>query len=583
MRERIGRREVIAGVIAAGAAGAAQGARRRVPSHQPTPPQPPTGGDAGNERSVEISGDTIREAQRLIGLEFDEGEREEIARGYERTVGAFRARRQIPLENDLAPAHVFDARLSAGRGEAPVRQGEALGGVQMRRSEGAPALPDLDEDIAFAPVAHLSRWIESRAITSERLTRIYLDRIRRFAPRLECIITVTEDLALEQARAADAEIAAGRYRGPLHGLPWGAKDLFDTAGIRTTWGAMPYKDRVPDRDAFVVSRLRDAGAVLIAKTTLGALAYGDIWFGGVTKNPWDLSQGSSGSSAGSASGTAAGLFAFSLGTETLGSIVSPCMRCGTTGLRPTFGRVARTGAMALCWSLDKIGPICRGVEDCAIVLSAISGSDPGDPSSVDAPLSFDASMAVGAIRVGFDPRWFERASDVDRSALEALRTTGVQLIEKRIETTNPAPLMTILNVEAAAAFEELTLSGRDDELVWQEPQAWPNTFRKAWFTPAIELVQAERLRRRLCREMDGVFSDVDLLFGPSFTGGMLLITNNTGHPSITLRAGFRAANRPMGVTFWGRLFDEGTLCRCAMALERALGVAQRRPTASLDA
>jgi len=395
------------------------------------------------------------------------------------------------------------------------------------------------------------------------------------------VITLTEDLALAQARRADAEIRAGHYRGPLHGLPWGAKDLFDTKGIKTTWGAMPYKDRVPESDAEVVRRLDQAGAVLVAKTTLGALAYGDIWFGGKTRNPWDLEQGSSGSSAGSASGTASGLFAFSLGTETLGSIVSPSMRCGATGLRPTFGRVPRTGAMALCWSLDKVGTICRTVEDTALVLNAIHGSDEGDPSSVDEPLAFDANAPLDEIRVGIVPAWFDGrgANEIDRSALAALRNIGVQIVEIEMPKMDPSPLLTILNVEAASAFEELTLSGRDDELVWQEPQAWPNSFRKAWFTPAIELVQAERIRRDVCNAMAGVFEGVDAIFGPSYAGGMLLITNNTGHPSITLRAGINARGRPHGVTLWGGLFDEGTIARIGMALEAELGVWDKRPQA----
>ncbi len=442
-------------------------------------------------------------------------------------------------------------------------------------------MPERDEDIAFSPVTHLSRWIERGMLSSERLTRIYLDRLRRYGDRLECVITLTEDLALAQAREADAEIRAGRYRGALHGIPYGAKDLFDTRGIRTTWGAMPYRDRVAEDDAFVIQRLREAGAVLVAKTTLGALAYGDIWFGGKTRNPWNLEQGSSGSSAGSASGTAAGLFGFSLGTETLGSIVSPCMRCGTTGLRPTFGRVARTGAMALCWSLDKIGPICRCVEDCVLVLDAIRGADAGDPSSVEAPLGFDAGADVRSMRVGYVADWFERATDVDRAALEAMRGLGVQMVELDMDVSPPGALMTILSVEAASAFEELTLTDRDDELVWQEPQAWPNSFRQAWFVPGIEFVQAERLRRRICEEMGRVFEGVDAIIGPSYAGGMLLITNNTGHPCVTLRAGFLEEDRPHGVTIWGRLFDEGRLGRLGMALEAALGVWERRPRAYL--
>ena len=518
-----------------------------------------------------IDASTIGEAQRLAGLEFDQAEREQIAEGFGRRVEGYRRRRAVALPNGLAPATVFDARPFAGQ------MPEA---GQLVRAIGDPGpLPADEVDIAFAPVTSLSRWIARGEISSERLTRIYLDRLRAHGPRLECVVTLTPDLAMAQARRADEELRAGRYRGALHGIPWGAKDLFDTAGIRTTWGATPYKDRVPADDAVVVRRLEEAGAVLVAKTTLGALAYGDVWFGGRTRSPWNPERGSSGSSAGSAAGTAAGLFAFSLGTETLGSIVSPSMRCGLTGLRPTFGRVARTGAMALCWSLDKVGPICRTVEDCVMVLDAINGADAGDPSSVEVPLAYDGLETVAGLRVGYDPAWFEGrgATEVDRKALEALGGTGVNLVELELPAIESVPLRTILNVEAAAAFEQLTLSGRDDELVWQESRAWPNTFRSTWFVPAIELVQAERMRRLACERMRGVFEGVDALFGPSFAGDLLLITNNTGHPSLTLRAGFLAEDRPHGVTLWGRLFDEGTIARIGVALEGALGVWDRRP------
>ena len=317
----------------------------------------------------------------------------------------------------------------------------------------------------------------------------------------------------------------------------------------------------------------------MAKLSLGALAYGDIWFGGRTNNPWKLDQGSSGSSAGPCAATAAGLAGFTLGTETLGSIVTPCMRCGTTGLRPTFGRVARTGAMALCWSLDKIGPICRTVEDCAIVLAAINGADPGDPSSIDVPLSFDATRSVRGKRVGYSPKWFEGrgASDLDRAALSAARRTGVELVEIELPDLPYGTLMTILLVEAAAAFEELTLSDRDDELVWQDPRAWPNSFRTTRFTPAVELLQAQRFRRLVCEMMAEQFEGLDAMISPSYAASLLLITNNTGHPSLTIRCGFRDDGTPSGITLWGGLFDEGTLCGIGMALERELGVWDRRP------
>ncbi len=523
--------------------------------------------------SKTISPATIAEAQKLAAVEFDEKERALIAKAAPAAAEGYRQRRKTPLENALGPATVFDPRLPGETGPA--------GSRPFVRSKTDPGpLPANDEDIAFAPVWALSRWIERGKLTSERLTRIYLERLERYGKRLECIITLTEKLAFEQARRADAEIQAGKYRGPLHGIPWGAKDLFDTSGIKTTWGARPYKDRVPDADAAVVRKLADAGAVLVAKLTLGALAYGDIWFGGKTRNPWNIHQGSSGSSAGPAAATAAGLVGFSLGTETLGSIVSPSMRCGVTGLRPTFGRVPRTGALALCWSLDKIGPICRTVEDAALVLHAINGRDAGDASSLEIPFSFDATAPVKGLRVGYESGWFEgpRVTDVDRAALEAVKRLGVKLVEIELPRWDFAPLRTILDVEAAAAFEELTLSGRDDELTWQAERAWPNTFRKAWFVPAVEFIQADRFRRRVCSMMAERFKGLDAMIGPSFAGPMLLVTNNTGHPSLTLRAGFRSNNRPHGVTLWGRRFDEGTLCRLGMALENELDVWYRRPT-----
>jgi Asp-tRNA(Asn)/Glu-tRNA(Gln) amidotransferase A subunit family amidase len=394
------------------------------------------------------------------------------------------------------------------------------------------------------------------------------------------VVTLLPERALAAAARADAELAAGRDRGPLHGVPCGVKDLFAVAGAPTTWGAVPYRDQVIDDTATVVRRLDEAGAVVAAKLTLGALAWGDVWFGGKTRNPWNPEEGSSGSSAGPAAATAAGLVAFGLGTETLGSIVSPCLRCGTTGLRPTFGRVARTGAMALGWSLDKIGPIARTVEDCMLVLAAINGADLGDPSSLNMPLNFDARRSVRGLRLGYDPAWFEEdgATVLDRQVLEAARQVGLRLVRIELPDWPYQTLMTILMVEAAAAFEELTLSGRDDELSWQEPQAWPNLFRQTRFTPAIEYVQSQRFRRMVMEMMAGQFTEVDAIISPSYAGSLLLITNNTGHPALTLRCGFKEDGTPHGITLIGPLFDEGTLCSIGMALERELDVWRERPT-----
>jgi Asp-tRNA(Asn)/Glu-tRNA(Gln) amidotransferase A subunit family amidase len=418
---------------------------------------------------------------------------------------------------------------------------------------------------------------------------------------LRCIITLTRDLALAQAKQADAEIAAGKYRGPLHGIPWGTKDLLDTAGIATTYGAEPFKNRVPTVDGAVVKRLTDAGAVFIAKLSLGALALNDIWFGGQTMNPWLLEEGASGSSAGPGAATAAGLVAFSIGSETGGSIISPAMRCGITGLRPTFGRVPRTGAMTLCWSLDKLGPMTRSVEDAMLVLQAITGPDAGDVASVPSKLDFDASGDVKGLRVGYFPAWMKEApaTDVDRAALDAISKLGMIPTEVTLPDWPYNSLNLILFSEGAAAFEELTLSGQANQLKVQVPDAWPNLFREARFLSAVDFVQADRLRRRVAMEMARIFTQVDLLIVPSLRDEMLTISNFTGHPSLTLRAGFVEVSEarsdwapdpanplpkfnpprrvPHGVTLLGRLFDEGTVARAGLALERTFGVVGERP------
>jgi Asp-tRNA(Asn)/Glu-tRNA(Gln) amidotransferase A subunit family amidase len=447
----------------------------------------------------------------------------------------------------------------------------------------------------------LSRWIETRKLSSDRLTRIYLDRLTRFDPELHCVITLTRDTALAQAKQADAEIAAGKYRGPLHGIPYGVKDLLDTAGIATTYGAEPFRNRVPSADSAVVARLRAAGGVLVAKLSMGALALNDIWFGGQTMNPWLPEEGASGSSAGPGAATSAGLVGFSVGSETGGSIVSPSMRCGVTGLRPTYGRVARTGAMTLCWSLDKLGPMTRSVEDAMLVLRAISGPDAGDVASVPSHLDFDANASVKGLRVGYFPAWMKEApaTDVDRATLDAMGKLGMVLTPVTLPDWPYDSLNLMLFAEAAAAFEELTLSNRDDELKAQVPDAWPNQFREARFLSAVDFVQADRLRRKVAVKMARLMSQVDLLLVPSLRDEMLVISNNTGHPSLTLRTGFVHVSEarsdwapdpahplpkfspprrvPHGVTLIGRLFDEGTIARAGLALERSLGVVGERP------
>lgn len=529
----------------------------------------------------QITTRTIREAEKLANVRFTDEQREVIRQTIHNQLHVVQARHAAPLPpNGLAPATVFNPRLN-GRdaGLAP----QPLHPVWTEDDPGP--VPGNDEDIAFAPVTRLSQWIRRREIKSRDLTELYLDRLRRFDPELQCVITRTDALARQQADQADREIRAGHIRGPLHGIPWGAKDLLDTAAIPTTWGARPYRDRVPGTDAAVVRRLRDAGAVLLAKLSLGALAYGDRWFDGDTKNPWNPEIGSSGSSAGSAAATAAGLVAFSVGSETYGSILSPSMRCGVTGLRPTFGRVDRTGAMALSWSMDKLGPITRTVEDAIMVLHAIHGptgphaDEPADPAVVDEPLIFDAFEPIEGLRVGYDPRWFDHddAKAPDEQMLDHLADLGVELVEITMPRLPYQALEIIIFAEAAAAFEHLTITGRDEELRWQDPTAWPNVFRRSRFLSAVDYVQAQRFRRQVMAVYDDLFRDVDVLAGPTYADWLLLASNATGHPALTLRTGYLDDGQPHGSTMIGRLYDEGTLGRLGSALEHHLNIWPDRP------
>jgi len=562
------------------------------------PPGAPPAFGTGPAVGPEVSPSTFAEAEKLVQIDLTASERAMAASSWRKTMAALYERRtgprQVKLASTAAPASRWDPIL-------PGLKRGAERDVFIRANVDPGPLPARDEDIAFAPVTQLSRWIEQRKLTSDRLTRIYLKRLEQFDPKLHCVITLTRELALAQAKKADDEIAAGNYRGPLHGIPWGAKDLLDTAGIPTTYGAEPFRNRIPTEDAVVVKRLHEAGAVLVAKLSLGALALNDIWFGGQTMNPWLLEEASSGSSAGPGAATAAGLVGFAIGSETGGSIVSPSMRCGITGLRPTYGRVARTGAMTLCWSLDKLGPMTRHVEDAMLVLHAISGPDAGDLASVASHLDFDASASVRGLRVGYVPRWMNEnpATAVDRAALEVVKTVGMIPVEVTIPNWPYDSLNLILFAEGAAAFEELTLSGGINQLKAQVPDAWPNIFREARFLSAVDFVQADRFRRKVAEEMARVFSEVDLLLVPSLRDEMLTATNFTGHPSLTLRAGFVEVSKarsdwapdpnnpmptfspprrvPHGVTLIGRLFDEGTLGRAGIALERAFDVVNQRP------
>ena len=591
------RRQFLTQTTLALLAAAASEAPAQGPPPTSTPGAPPAFGTAPAV-GPEVTPATFVEAEKLVQSPLTTRARAQAAANWRNAMAPLYERRtgprKISIPESIQPFSTVHSVIP-GQSSGPTID-------RFIRSTADPGpLPSSDREIAFAPVTRLSRWIETRKLTSERLTRIYLDRIHQFNPRLNCVITLTADHALEQARIADREIAAGHYRGPLHGIPWGAKDLLDTAGIATTYGAEPFRNRIPSANATVTERLNQAGAVLIAKLSLGALALNDIWFGGQTMNPWLLEEGSSGSSAGPGAATAAGLVGFSIGSETLGSITSPSMRCGITGLRPTFGRVPRSGAMTLCWSLDKLGPMTRSVEDAMLVLNTITGPDQRDLACVASHLEFDATTSTRGLRVGYFPAWMKEspATNVDRTALETIRKLDMTLVEVNLPDWPYDSLDLILFAEAAAAFEELTFSHGVDQLRAQVPDAWPNTFRQSRFLSAVDFVQADRLRRMVAQEMARIMNQVDLLLVPSLRDETLTITNFTGHPSLTLRAGFVEVSEarsdwapdpahplpkfasprrvPHGVTLIGRLFDEGTLAQAGLALEHAFNVTTETP------
>jgi Asp-tRNA(Asn)/Glu-tRNA(Gln) amidotransferase A subunit family amidase len=570
----------------------------QTPTQTPTTPgAPPTFGTGSGSGPLVTPG-TFAEAEKLMQVTMTPAERQQAADSWRTSLAPYLERRtgprKVSLDATEAPATLWNPLLP-GIAVSPARD-------RFVRSKSAGGrLPSTDDAIAFAQVTQLSRWIETRQLTSTRLTNIYLNRIERLDPKIRSIITLTKDHALARAQAADAEIAAGRYRGPLHGIPYGVKDLLDTKDIPTTYGAEPFRNRVPAADSAVVRRLNEAGAVLLAKLSLGALALNDIWFGGQTMNPWVLEEGSGGSSAGPGAATAAALVAFSVGSETGGSIVDPAMRCGVTGLRPTFGRVARTGAMTLCWSLDKLGPMTRSVEDALLVLHAINGPDAGDPSSVPSRLDFDATASVAGLKVGYVDQWMKEspATNVDLAAMETMKKLGMELKEVTLPDWPYSSLMPILFAEGAASFEELALNNELGSLKVQVKDAWPNLFRESRFLSAIDFVQADRLRRKVALEMARIFREVDVMIVPSLRDEQLTITNFTGHPSLTLRAGFVEISEarsdwapdpenplpkfnpprrvPHGITILGRLFDDGLIGQVGLALEREFGVVSERP------
>jgi len=549
-----------------------------------------------------ITSNTLKEAEKLTGVPYTESERELMLKSIGGQIKKSTEIRELGMRNaDLAPALQFDPRLP----------GTKLPDAKWlrERKRAVPRLPNSEADIAYAPVNVLSEWIRSKQLSSRRLTEIYLRRIDKYARGLESIITVTRDHALKRSAEADREIAAGRYRGALHGIPYGAKDLLDTKDIATTWGAMPYKDRVADQDAAVIERLNEAGAVMIAKTTMGALAGGDLWFDGLTRNPWNTEEGSGGSSAGSASSVAAALMGFAIGTETLGSIENPAARNGVAGLRPTFGRVSRYGSMTLCWSMDKIGPMCRSVEDTALVLNAINGFDVRDAGSIEAPFNFDNRASVKGLRIGYMKGWFNKDETPDalREMPGVIKALGMELVEIELPDLPYGSLMNILFVEASAALEELTLSQRDDLLRGQTSRAWPNMTRQARFISAVDYIQADRLRRRVMHVMHEQFEGLDAIIGsstPTQGAGTIMtpITNFTGHPALTLRIGFtkEAARRgdwvdekfygspssgikkkvPVCLNLWGPLFEDGKICQIGIAIENKLNIQGERPKLS---
>jgi Asp-tRNA(Asn)/Glu-tRNA(Gln) amidotransferase A subunit family amidase len=504
----------------------------------------------------------IEEAQWIAGLELDEKDRSSTASRVQRALNQFDAIRDVDVDYSVPPALHFHVAPQQPAFNGP------LGSVTPSE-EVAPALPDSPEQLAFMPLTELAALIRTRKISSMELTRLYLGRLEKYDPLLKCVVTLTPETALEQAARADAEIAAGRYRGALHGIPWGAKDLIAYPGYPTSWGAPPFKDQVFEQKATVAQRLEQAGAVLVAKLSLGALAMGDRWFGGMTRNPWNPEQGSSGSSAGSASATAAGLVGFAIGSETLGSIVSPCRRCGTSGLRPTFGRVSRHGCMSLAWSMDKLGPICRSIEDCALVFGEIHGFDGKDPSAIDRPFHWPPRRNLQTIRVGYT----ENGKALkDREELAVLKELGVEMVPIELPHFLPAGALTIiLNVESATVFDELTRKGITEGL-----NSWPSTFQQGQFIPAVEYLRANRVRTILMKEMEKVMQEVDCYVG----GNDLTITNLTGHPTVVLPAGFNnngAIETPYSVTFTGQLWGETDLLTVAHAYQQASGQHLKHP------
>ena len=589
-RTSINRRTFVKLLPAAGAAGLSVAnlpltavAQTPTPTPLPSPQPSPTPG--------RITKDMMHNAEKLIGIEFSDKHEDMALGGVNRALDNYEAVRKIDVPLDTEPAIAFHPELPGFH----VRRATAK--TKFKFGKNAPVQFKSVEDLAFATVPQLAELIRTKKVSAVELTKMYLGRLKKYGPKLLCVVTLTEDLAMKQAQDADSDLKRGKYRGPLHGIPWGAKDLFATKGIKTTWGAEPYRDQVIDYDATVVERLREAGAVLVAKLSMGALAQGPKWFGGVTRNPWvpdEDRQGSSGSSAGPASATSAGLVGFSIGTETLGSIVSPSSRCGVTGLRPTYGRISRYGAMGLSWTMDKIGPICRGVEDCAAALDALYGPDERDMTVGSAPFNWSADTPLDKLRISYLKAEFEttpqpNANEQQRKltdqrnamykeALDALEKAGVRMTPIELPKFPTQNIRYILTAEAATAFDDITRDGRVNQLSGQDANDWPNSFRTSRFVPAVEYLRAQRARVLLMREMDKLMSQWDVFVSPAPGSASLIITNLTGHPAVCLPCGFLdipagnnnpAQHLPQAIMFTGGLYDEASPLRVALAFEQA--------------
>lgn len=591
-RKSINRRTFVKLIPAAGAAGlAVSSVPLKSLAQAPTPTPTPLPSPRPSPTPLRITKDNLQHAEKLIGIELTDAQETMALPGVNRNFDSYEANRKTDVPLDTEPAIVFHPALPGFH----VKRASVK--TKFRFGQNDPAQFKSVEDLAFATVPQLAELIRTRKVSSVELTKMYLARLKKYGPKLLCVVTLTEELALRQAQDADNDLKRGKYRGALHGIPWGAKDLFATKGIKTTWGAEPYREQMIDYDATVVERLRAAGAVLLAKLSMGALAQGPRWFGGVTRNPWAPNEdrtGASGSSAGPGAATAAGLVGFSVGTETLGSIISPSSRNGVVGLRPTYGRVSRYGAMGLSWTMDKIGPMCRGVEDCAAALDAIYGPDNRDMTVGDAPFNWVPALPLSSLRVGylkteFEPtptptmteqqrQQLEQRKAMYKEALDALQKAGVKLTPIELPKFSAQTLRFVLSAEAATAFDDITRDGRVNQLSGQEPGDWPNTFRTSRFIPAVEYLRAQRARTLLMREMDKLMMNWDVFVSPAPGSASLLITNLTGHPAVCLPCGFidtpasgnnPAQHLPQAIMFTGGLYDEASPLRVALAFEQA--------------